>query len=100
MSETAPLVRLDIASGVATTTLDSAHDRNAMSRALIVQLASALQATHEGPSGLSQFVDCLECDVCPRATFSRMLSAVAFLAPREAGYVTGVVLPVDGGISI
>ncbi|MBT2269947.1 SDR family NAD(P)-dependent oxidoreductase [Rhodococcus qingshengii] len=31
---------------------------------------------------------------------SEMCSAVAFLASREAGYITGVVLPVDGGISI
>jgi 3-oxoacyl-[acyl-carrier protein] reductase len=29
-----------------------------------------------------------------------MFDAVAFLASREAGYITGVVLPVDGGISI
>ncbi|BCF83296.1 beta-ketoacyl-ACP reductase [Rhodococcus qingshengii] len=31
---------------------------------------------------------------------SEMCSAVAFLASEEAGYITGVVLPVDGGISI
>jgi 3-oxoacyl-[acyl-carrier protein] reductase len=31
---------------------------------------------------------------------SEMADAVAFLASREAGYITGVVLPVDGGISI
>lgn len=31
---------------------------------------------------------------------AEMCAAVAFLASREAGYVTGVVLPVDGGISI
>ncbi len=31
---------------------------------------------------------------------SEMAAAVAFLASEEAGYVTGVVLPVDGGISI
>ena len=31
---------------------------------------------------------------------SEMASAVAFLASDEAAYVTGVVLPVDGGISI
>lgn len=29
-----------------------------------------------------------------------MFDAVAFLASREAGYITGAVLPVDGGISI
>lgn len=29
-----------------------------------------------------------------------MCAAVAFLASEEAGYITGVVLPVDGGISI
>lgn len=31
---------------------------------------------------------------------SEMASAVAFLASEEAGYITGVVLPVDGGVSI
>ncbi|MGM7698956.1 SDR family oxidoreductase [Microbacterium sp. A84] len=31
---------------------------------------------------------------------SEMFDAVAFLASREASYITGVVLPVDGGISI
>ncbi|MEZ5124243.1 MAG: SDR family oxidoreductase, partial [Solirubrobacterales bacterium] len=31
---------------------------------------------------------------------SEMCAAVQFLASEEAGYVTGVVLPVDGGLSI
>ncbi|MDI3406220.1 SDR family oxidoreductase [Streptomyces cavernicola] len=31
---------------------------------------------------------------------AEMCAAVGFLASQEAGYVTGVVLPVDGGISI
>ena len=31
---------------------------------------------------------------------SEMAAAVAFLASEEAGYITGVVLPVDGGISM
>ncbi|WP_009478618.1 SDR family oxidoreductase [Rhodococcus sp. JVH1] len=31
---------------------------------------------------------------------SEMATAVAFLASEEAGYITGVVLPVDGGASI
>lgn len=31
---------------------------------------------------------------------AEMCAAVAFLASREAGYVTGVVLPIDGGLSI
>jgi 3-oxoacyl-[acyl-carrier protein] reductase len=31
---------------------------------------------------------------------SEMAAAVAFLASQEAGYVTGVVLPVDGGMSM
>ncbi|MFD9552379.1 3-oxoacyl-ACP reductase FabG [Nocardia salmonicida] len=31
---------------------------------------------------------------------SEMAAAVSFLASEEAGYITGVVLPVDGGISI
>ena len=31
---------------------------------------------------------------------SEMADAIAFLASAEAGYVTGVVLPVDGGLSI
>jgi 3-oxoacyl-[acyl-carrier protein] reductase len=31
---------------------------------------------------------------------SEMCAAVGFLASREAGYITGIVMPVDGGISI
>jgi 3-oxoacyl-[acyl-carrier protein] reductase len=31
---------------------------------------------------------------------SEMADAIAFLASEEAGYITGVVLPVDGGLSI
>jgi 3-oxoacyl-[acyl-carrier protein] reductase len=31
---------------------------------------------------------------------SEMTAAVSFLASTEAGYITGVVLPVDGGISM
>ena len=31
---------------------------------------------------------------------AEMAAAVGFLASEEAGYVTGVVLPVDGGLSI
>ncbi len=31
---------------------------------------------------------------------AEMCDAVAFLASKEAGYITGVVLPVDGGISM
>jgi 3-oxoacyl-[acyl-carrier protein] reductase len=29
-----------------------------------------------------------------------MCAAVAFLAAEESGYITGVVLPVDGGLSM
>jgi 3-oxoacyl-[acyl-carrier protein] reductase len=31
---------------------------------------------------------------------SEMAAAVGFLASEQAGYVTGVVLPVDGGLSM
>lgn len=31
---------------------------------------------------------------------AEMAAAVAFLASEEAGFITGVVLPVDGGLSI
>jgi 3-oxoacyl-[acyl-carrier protein] reductase len=34
------------------------------------------------------------------ASPSEMASAVAFLASEEAGYITGTVLPVDGGLSM
>jgi enoyl-CoA hydratase/carnithine racemase len=37
-----PLVRLDIADGVATITLDSQHNRNALSRSLVAELGSCL----------------------------------------------------------
>ncbi len=37
-----PLVRLDIADGVATITLDSQHNRNALSRRLVAELGSCL----------------------------------------------------------
>jgi 3-oxoacyl-[acyl-carrier protein] reductase len=31
---------------------------------------------------------------------SEMAAAVAFLASEEAGYITGTVLPVDGGLAM
>jgi 3-oxoacyl-[acyl-carrier protein] reductase len=31
---------------------------------------------------------------------SEMAPAIAFLASEQAGYITGVVLPVDGGLSM
>jgi 3-oxoacyl-[acyl-carrier protein] reductase len=34
------------------------------------------------------------------ATSREMTDAVMFLASEEAGYVTGVVLPVDGGLAM
>lgn len=34
------------------------------------------------------------------STTAEVVPAIAFLASREAGYITGTVLPVDGGISI
>ena len=39
------LVHLDVSDGVATITLDSPHNRNALSRALVTQLAQALDDT-------------------------------------------------------
>lgn len=58
---TGPLVRTDVSAGVATLTLDSPHNRNALSTALIGELVAALEAavanervrvivlTHTGP---------------------------------------------------
>jgi 3-oxoacyl-[acyl-carrier protein] reductase len=34
------------------------------------------------------------------AAASEMTAAVQFLASAEAGYITGIVLPVDGGVSV
>jgi 3-oxoacyl-[acyl-carrier protein] reductase len=34
------------------------------------------------------------------ADADQMSAAVAFLAAEEAGYITGAVLPVDGGLSM
>jgi methylglutaconyl-CoA hydratase len=45
------LVRVDVTSRVATVTLDSPHNRNAMSRELRVQLADALRATRDADVG-------------------------------------------------
>ncbi|HEV8055935.1 MAG TPA: enoyl-CoA hydratase family protein [Nocardioidaceae bacterium] len=44
------LVRHDVTDGVATVTLDSPHNRNALSRALVAQLASALDAAEADPA--------------------------------------------------
>jgi len=45
VSTPSPLVRLEAADGVATITLDSPHNRNALSRALVGQLSQALDET-------------------------------------------------------
>jgi len=47
------------------------------------------QAELERATPLGRFADPLE-----------IADGVLFLASREAGYITGVVLPIDGGISI
>jgi 3-oxoacyl-[acyl-carrier protein] reductase len=36
----------------------------------------------------------------PIASADEICSSVGFLGPEEAGYITGVVLPVDGGLAI
>ena len=38
-----PLVRYEVADGVATVTLDSPHNRNALSRRLVTELLAALE---------------------------------------------------------
>lgn len=50
MSTPSQLVRLEVSDGVATITLDSPHNRNALSRALVGQLSQALDDSADDPA--------------------------------------------------
>jgi 3-oxoacyl-[acyl-carrier protein] reductase len=56
---------------------------------MVASIPPAKRAELEGLIPLGRF-----------AAPTEMFPAIAFLASEEAGYVTGVVLPVDGGLSI
>ena len=56
---------------------------------MITSIPQKRRADTEASIPLGRFADPAE-----------MAAAVAFLASVEAGYITGVVLPVDGGISM
>src|SRR5574342_1055751 len=91
--EAAPLVRLDIAGGVATLTLDSPRNRNALSSALIDELVAALASarddervrvivlTHTGPvfcsgADLKETAAALDSGAIPAARMGEALAAV------------------------
>ena len=103
---TDPLVRLDVADGVATITLDSPHNRNALSRQLVTELASALTEVETDEAARvvllrsSGRVFCSGADLSEASTVPMEESAHAIVALQRQilAHAKPVVVRLDGPV--
>jgi methylglutaconyl-CoA hydratase len=87
------LVRSDTVRGVATVTLDSPHNRNALSSELIEQLLAALRAAEDDPEVRAVVLSHTGPVFCSGADLKETAAALAH-GPADGGGAAG---PADGG---